>query len=222
MYLRWFKISDEQRKTFLETGSNYCRCDFIETWPLWLCLLKAPTRYKPALLISILALLLLLILNSTGTCTGYVEGCILTLLRKAQQQQVELESHSCAPVSFVFCTAHHSPQRFSISLLLYFCKWNKIWRWLSFVYLETSSQKLSYFRDFKFEDIHNDSLKYLETKIFILREFNIMIISFIEPITWWLQYQISKRCPAHHPSTITSALASGLIFGDFLSKVFTL
>ena len=144
-------------------------------------------------------------------------GMHLNIVKKSSAAAGWIGIHSCAPVSFVFCTAHHSPQRFSISLLLYFCKWNKNWPWLSFVYLETSSQKLSYFRDFKFEDIHNDSLKYLETKIFILREFNIMIISFIEPITWWLQYQISKRCPAHHPSTSTSAPASGFIFGDFLS-----
>ena len=79
-------------RPLLEPGSNFCLCDFNWTWLLWPCLLKALTQYKPALLISILALMLLLILNSTGSCACYVEGCILTLLRKAQQQQVELES----------------------------------------------------------------------------------------------------------------------------------
>ena len=100
---------------------------------------------KPALLISIFALMLLLILNSTGTWACYVEGCILTLLRKAQQQQlVELESHSCAPVSLSsapLITLHKDFQSLSCFT---FAKETKIGLgYLLSKNLETSSQMLS-------------------------------------------------------------------------------
>ena len=197
----------------LETGSNYCLCDFNWTWQLWLCLLKAPTLYKPALLISILALLLLLILNSTGTCACYVEGCIWTVLRKAQQQQVELESHSFAPVSLSsapLITLHKDFQSLSCFT---FANGRKIGLgYLLFENLETPSQKLSYFRDLFWDrDSHsNNSILWpFPSKSLLLDDFNI-------------KFQRGAHYPAHPPSTITSAPASGLIFGDFLSKVFTL
>ena len=210
-------------RPLLETGSNYCLCDFNWTWPLRLCLLKAPTQYKPALLISILALLLLLILNSTGTCACYVEGCIWTVLRKAQQQQVELESHSCAPVSLSsapLITLHKDFQSLSCFT---FAKETKIGLgYLLFKNLETSSQMLSETSNLKTSmlialNIWTQRYLFLEnlilwsfpSKSLLLDDFNI-------------KFQRGAHYPAHPPSTITSAPASGLIFGDFLSKVFTL
>ena len=106
------------------------------------------------------------------------------MLRKAQQQQVELEYHSCVPVSLSsapLITLHKDFQSLSCFT---FANGRKIgFGYLLFKNLETPSQKLSYFRDFKFEDFHADSLEYLETKIFIIRESSIMTLSFKEPLT---------------------------------------